>query len=75
MLNSCDTLVHINIALLALDFAIVSALAQYITMTSYWERWRLKSPASPLFAPLLVQAKIKENIKAPRHWHLRGIHR
>ena len=38
-----------------------------ITMTS-WARWRLKSPASPLFAQLLVQAQLKENIKAPRHW-------
>ena len=26
-------------------------------------RWRLKSPASSLFAQLLVQAQIKENTK------------
>ena len=31
-----------------------------------------KSPASPLFAQLLVLAKIKENTKAPRHWRLWG---
>ena len=30
------------------------------------------SPASPLFAQLLVEAQIKENIKAPRHWPLWG---
>ena len=42
----------------------------HITTTSYWARWRLKSPASPLFTQLLVQAQMKENIKAPRHWPL-----
>ena len=30
----------------------------------------LKSPTSPLLAQLLIQAKIKENIKAPCHWLL-----
>ena len=30
-----------------------------------------QSPTSPLIALLLVQAQIKENIKAPRHWPLR----
>ena len=43
-----------------------------ITVTSYWAGWCLKSPPSPLFAQLLVQAQIKENIKAPRHWSLCG---
>ena len=43
-----------------------------ITMTSYWVRWRLKSPVSRLFAQPFVQAQIKENIKAPRHWPLWG---
>ena len=43
-----------------------------ITLTSQWARWRLKSPASLLFTQLLVQARIKDNIKAPRHWPLRG---
>ena len=42
----------------------------FITVTSWWARWRLKSPASLLFAQLLVQAQIKENIKAPHHWPL-----
>ena len=39
-----------------------------ITVTSWWAWWRLKSPASPLFVQSLVQAQIKENIKAQRHW-------
>ena len=40
------------------------------TMTSQWARWRLKSPASRLFAQRFIQAQIKESIKAPRHWPL-----
>ena len=35
-------------------------------------RWCLESPASPLFNEPFVQAHIKENIKAPRHWPLLG---
>ena len=41
-----------------------------ITMTSQWARWRLKSPASPLFTQPFIQAQVTENIKAPRHWFL-----
>ena len=41
-----------------------------IIMTSYWARWRLKSPAFHLFAQSFVEAQIKENIKAPRQWTL-----
>ena len=52
--------------------AVRSRTRPYITMTSWWARWRLKTLASPLFAELLVQAQIKENIKAPRHWPLCG---
>ena len=37
--------------------------------TLLW-RWRLKSPASRMFTQPSVQAKIKENIEAPRHWPL-----
>ena len=47
----------------------------YITMTSWWARWRLKSPASPLFTQPFNRAQIKENIKA--RWSLvfvQGIH-
>ena len=43
-----------------------------ITVTSSWARWRFKSLASRLFTQLFVQAHIKENIKAPRHWPLCG---
>ena len=41
-----------------------------ITVTSYWVRYRLKSPASRLFNQPFIQTQIKENIKAPRHWPL-----
>ena len=40
----------------------------YITLTSYWPRWHLKSPASRLFTQPFIETQIKENIKAPRHW-------
>ena len=40
----------------------------HFTMTSKWARWRLKSPASPLFTQPFIQTHIKENIEAPRHW-------
>ena len=43
-----------------------------ITVTSWWARWRLKSPASRLFTQQFIQAQIKENIKSPRHWPLCG---
>ena len=43
-----------------------------ITMTSWWPRWRLKSPAWRLFTQPFIQTQIKENIKAPRHWPLCG---
>ena len=35
-------------------------------------RWRLKSLASRLFTQAFIQAQMKENIKAPRHWPLWG---
>ena len=43
-----------------------------ITMTSWWARWRLKSPASRVFTQPFIQAQMKENIKAPCHWPLCG---
>ena len=49
-------------------------LHRHITVTSQRARWRLKSPASRLFTQPFIQAQIKENIKAPRHWPL-WIHR
>ena len=44
----------------------------FIKVMSWWARWRLKSPASRLFAEPFIQAQIKENIKAPRHRPLWG---
>ena len=44
----------------------------YITVTSQWARWQLKSPAYRLFTEPFVQAQIKENIRAPRHGPLCG---
>ena len=38
-----------------------------------WARCRLKSPASSLFTQPFIQVQIKENTKAPHHWHLWGI--
>ena len=43
-----------------------------ITVTSWWDWWRLKSPASLLFTQPFVQVQIKENIKSPRHRSLWG---
>ena len=48
-----------------------SPLFTLISCALQW-RWRLKSPTSPLLTQLLFQTQIKENIKAPRHWHLCG---
>ena len=35
-------------------------------------RWLLKSPALRWYTQPFIQAQIKENIKAPRHWPLCG---
>ena len=48
----------------------VGGMAVIITVMSQWVRWRLRSPASRLFAHTFVQTHVKENIKAPRHWPL-----
>ena len=45
----------------------IGCQATNITVTSWWARWRLKSPGSHLFPQTFIQAKIKENNKAPRH--------
>ena len=52
------------------DHSEINGSSLSIMTTSYWERRRLKSLASRLFAQLFVQAQIKVNIKAPRHWLL-----
>ena len=51
---------------------LVLRMSVSITMTSQWARWRLKSTASRLFTQRFIQAQIKENTKAPRHWPLCG---
>ena len=43
-------------------------MIEIITVTSYWAWWCHRSPVSQLF----VQAQMKENIKARRHWPLWG---
>ena len=43
-----------------------------ITVTSFWARWCLKSPASRLFTEQFIQAQMKWNIKALRYWPLCG---
>ena len=43
-----------------------------ITVMSQWTPWRLKSTAFGFFAQPFVQAHIKENFKAQRHWSLWG---
>ena len=43
-----------------------------ITMTPWWVRWCLKSPASRLFAQPFVRAQTKEIIEAFLHWSLWG---
>ena len=43
-----------------------------VAVTLQYTQWCLKSPASRLFAQPFVQAPIRENIKAPRHWPLWG---
>ena len=42
--------------------------SKLITMTSFWARWRLKSPAFRLYTQTFVHAQINKNIKVPRHW-------
>ena len=52
--------------------SIIHTLSHIITSTSWWPRWRLKSPASRLFTQSFIRAQTKESIKAPRHWPLCG---
>ena len=46
-------------------------MIRHISVTSWWARWRLKSPASRLFTQPLFSRRIK-NIKAVRHRPLWG---
>ena len=54
------------------DWRLSNCVKANITVTSWWARWRLKSPAPPLFTQPSIQALIKENIKAPHYWPLWG---
>ena len=56
----------------SLPFSALSIHKRTIIVTSSWAQWRLKSSAYGLLAQPFVQAQIKENIKAPRHWPLLG---
>ena len=58
------------------ELPLMQSIFKYITVTSWWVPWHLKSPASRLLAQPFDQAHIKENLKGPRNWPLgRGIHR
>ena len=39
------------------------SFVETVTVTTTWARWRLKSPASPLFTQPFIQAQIKETSK------------
>ena len=47
-------------------------IVEFITVTPWWARLSVKSPESRVFTQPFVQAQIKENIKALRHWRLWG---
>ena len=53
-------------------FWLLPCFINSITVTSWWMRWHLKSPALGLFTQAFIQAQVKANIKAPRHWPLWG---
>ena len=72
-LCQCQYKAHDNIEKTYRDpLTYLNGLPSLITLTSLSPRWRLKSPASRLFTVPLIQTQIKENIKAPHHWPLRG---
>ena len=43
----------------------LAQLRRFITVTSWWARWRLKSPATWLFTQPFIRAQIKK--KTPKH--------
>ena len=69
-------LIHIYIEIDKINTFYILAIqvpVRYIYRSwSLSSRWRLKLPASPLFAQPFVHEQIKENIKASHHWHLWG---
>ena len=46
-----------------------------VTVTPWWARWRLKSPASPILVQLFAQAQIKKTSNSASLAFVRGIHR
>ena len=59
-----------NMSVICLGFCwhlLLESSERVNTVTSWWTRWRLKSPASRLFYLWFVQGKIKESINALRH--------
>ena len=74
-LSQSDNILHTSCLLSLGPFSHKRPGPVYLTcirVTSEWARWRLKSPASRLFTQPFIQAQIKENIKAPRHWPFAG---
>ena len=67
-----ETSVPSWVRVLCIADGLLVCLLAFITLTSWWPRWRLKSPASRLFTQSFIRTQIKENIKAPRHWPLCG---
>ena len=63
---------HVYTLLCFVCYGYIFSSCEFITVTSLWARWRLKSPALRLSTPLFIQAQIKENIKTPCHWPLWG---
>ena len=57
-------------------FIVRKCFTVIITMTSYWARWRLKSPASPLFTQTFIQgADQRKHQSSASLAFVRGIHR
>ena len=52
-----------------MTFVFLFEIHFFITMTSYWGRWHLKSQASPLFTQVFIQAQIKKTSKL----HITGL--
>ena len=56
--------------MLSPGYVVTSHVCHGVSDPLKWRRWRLQSPAPPLFTQPFIQAQIIENVKAPRHWPL-----
>ena len=63
-IHKCADIIH--------DFKCLLLGWYSIALTSQWASWRLKSPGFSLLVQQFDPANIKENMKAPRYWHLWG---